>query len=226
MPTTMPHASIGEILEVLKYQDLAIASVPEVDLVAGKIGRAESALDPAPLSMIESVIHYKPEYITDEAGRRINFKYDRGGDEYVRDEQGDLIPYPRGRPYRQWRDHIRSPRDIWDEIVRAANIPGTTSAPLLQPIETRLVMLQTGMRAPMGLKVRAPDLDTLDTMAVQLEALLREVPAIRPETVNADRRRHEHCTDQYVYGPCPVRHDSGTRISGGFGYKIGAFHAL
>ena len=187
MPTTMPHASIGEILDVLKYQDLAMASVPEVELVAGKIGRAESALDPAPLSMIESVIHYKPEYVTDEAGRRVNFQYDRSRDEFVRDEQGELIPDPRGRPYRQWRDHIRTPRDIWDEIVRAAEIPGTTSAPLLQPIETRLVMLQTGMRAPMGLKLRAPDLETLDRMAVRLEGLLREVPAIRPETVNADR---------------------------------------
>lgn len=187
MPTTMPHASLGEILEVLQYQDLAIASVPEVELVAGKIGRAESALDPAPLSMIESVIHYKPEYITDEAGRRVNFKYDRTNNEFVRDEHGELIPDRRGRPYRQWRDHIQSPRDIWDEIVRAAEIPGTTSAPLLQPIETRLVMLQTGMRAPMGLKVRAPDLETLDQMAVRLEGLLREVPAIRPETVSADR---------------------------------------
>ncbi len=187
MPTTMPHASIGEILEVLKYQDLAIASVPEVELVAGKIGRAESALDPAPLSMIESVIHYKPEYITDEAGRRVNFQYDRERSAFVRDDQGELIPDARGRPFRQWREHIQTPRDIWDEIVRAAEIPGTTSAPLLQPIETRLVMLQTGMRAPMGLKLRAPDLETLDAMALQLEALLREVPAIRPGTVNADR---------------------------------------
>jgi Cu(I)/Ag(I) efflux system membrane protein CusA/SilA len=159
MPTTMPHASIGEVLEVLKYQDLAILSVPEVELVAGKLGRAETALDPAPISMIESVIHYKPEYGLDEDGRRV----------------------------RQWRDHIRSPQDIWDEIVQAARLPGTTSAPRLQPIETRLVMLQTGMRAPMGIKVRAPDLDTLDRMALALEQQLRQVPAIRAETVNADR---------------------------------------
>jgi copper/silver efflux system protein len=187
MPTTMPHASMGEILEVLKHQDLAIQSVPEVELVAGKLGRAETALDPAPISMIESVIHYKSEYATDDAGRRINFRYDRGRGEFARDADGQLIPDPRGRPYRQWREHIRTPQDIWDEIVQAAKLPGTTSAPRLQPIETRLVMLQTGMRAPMGIKVRAPDLETLDRVVVELESQLREVPAIRADTVNADR---------------------------------------
>ena len=187
MPTTMPHASMGEVLEVLKRQDQAILAVPEVELVAGKIGRAETALDPAPISMLESVVHYRSEYITDEDGRRINFRYDRRSGEYPRDADGELIPDPRGRPYRQWRDHIRSPQDIWDEIVRAAQLPGTTSAPRLQPIETRLVMLQTGMRAPMGVKVRAPDLQTLDRVAMELEQALRQVPSIRADTVNAER---------------------------------------
>ena len=187
MPTTMPHASIGEVLEVLRYQDQAILAVPEVELVAGKLGRADTALDPAPISMIESVIHYKPEYITDEDGRRVRFRYDRARGEFARDAAGELVPDPGGRPFRQWRDHIRSPQDIWDEIVRAAQLPGTTSAPKLQPIETRLVMLQTGMRAPMGLKLRAPDLETLDQVALALEQELRQVPAIRAETVSADR---------------------------------------
>ncbi len=187
MPTTMPHASLGEVLEVMSHQDRAIGGVPEVDLVVGKLGRAESALDPAPVSMIESVIHYKSEYKTDEAGRRINFRYDRRRGEFVRDDDGNLIPDRGGRPYRQWRDHIRTPDDIWEEIVDAAAIPGTTSATKLQPIETRLVMLQTGMRAPMGLKVRGPDLETLERTALDLERLLREVPLIRPETVSAER---------------------------------------
>jgi copper/silver efflux system protein len=187
MPTTMPHASIGEVLEVVSYQDMAIAGIPEVETVTGKIGRAESALDPAPISMLETVINYKPEYISDQAGRRVNFKFDRARGEFVRDDQGELIPDSRGRPYRQWREHIRTPNDIWREIVQAAELPGTTSAPKLQPIETRLVMLQTGMRAPMGVKIRAPDLETLDGMALEIERLLREVPAIVPGTVNADR---------------------------------------
>lgn len=187
MPTTMPHASLGEALEVLKYQDRAIAAVPEVETVVGKIGRAETALDPAPINMIETVIHYRSEYITDEAGRRVRFAYDRRRGEFVRDEAGALVSDRRGRPYRQWRDHIRSPQDIWDEIVAAAALPGTTSAPRLQPIETRLVMLQTGMRAPMGIKLRAPDLPTLDRMAIEIERILRRVPAVREETVNAER---------------------------------------
>jgi copper/silver efflux system protein len=187
MPTTMPHASLGEVLEVMQYQDMAMASVPEVEEVIGKLGRAESALDPAPVSMIETIIHYKPEYKLDNAGRRVNFRYDRAAGEFVRDADGKLIPDRRGRPYRQWRDHIRTPDDIWNEIVKAAHMTGTTSAPKLQPIETRLVMLQTGMRAPMGIKLRAPDLDTLDRMAVELERHLRQAPGIRAGTVNAER---------------------------------------
>jgi Cu(I)/Ag(I) efflux system membrane protein CusA/SilA len=187
MPTTMPHASLGEALEVLQHQDAAIAGVPEVETVVGKIGRAETALDPAPVSMIETVILYKSEYLTDASGRRIRFRFDRGRGEFVRDAQGQLVPDPQGRPFRQWRDHIRSPADIWDEIAAAAHLPGTTSAPRLQPIETRLVMLQTGMRAPMGLKLRAPDLETLDRLALRLDALLREVPQVDAATVNAER---------------------------------------
>jgi copper/silver efflux system protein len=189
MPTTMPHASIAEILEVLQYQDQAIAGIPEVESVIGKLGRAETALDPAPLSMIETVINYRSEYITDAGGRRLKFRYDRQQGEFARDQDGELIrdDSRRGRPFRQWRDEIRSPQDIWDEIARVAHLTGTTSAPKLQPIETRLVMLQTGMRAPMGIKLRAPDLATLDRMAVELERLVREVPAVNPATVNADR---------------------------------------
>jgi copper/silver efflux system protein len=187
MPTTMPHASLGEALEVLQHQDQAILSVPEVALVAGKLGRADTALDPAPISMLETVIHYKSEYITNEAGRRVNFRFDRQRGEHVRDADGELIPDSRGRPYRQWRDHIKSPQDIWDEIVKAARLPGVTSAPRLQPIETRLVMLQTGMRAPMGVKIRAPTLETLEQVAIEMERELREVPAIRSDTVNAER---------------------------------------
>ena len=101
--------------------------------------------------MFENVILYKPEYITDADGNRLRFRVSRDGT-FQRDENGELIPDPRGRYFRQWRDEIRTPDDIWQEIAEAALIPGVTSAPKLQPIETRLVMLQTGMRAPMGVK--------------------------------------------------------------------------
>jgi copper/silver efflux system protein len=187
MPTTMPHASIGEAREIMAIQNMAFEAIPEVESVVGKLGRAESALDPAPISMFETVISYRPEYAQDAAGRRVRFAYDRRAGDFVRNEHGELIPDRRGRPYRQWRDHIRSPQDIWDEIVRAGEMPGVTSAPKLQPIETRLVMLQTGMRAPMGIKVSGPDLETVGAVAVELEGLLREVPAVVPATVNAER---------------------------------------
>ncbi|RKZ14865.1 AcrB/AcrD/AcrF family protein, partial [bacterium] len=187
MPTTMPHASIGEALDVLQTLDMAAAGIPEVESVVGKLGRVESPLDPAPISMIESVINYKPEYILDEHGHRKRFKWSSGGGGYERDADGALIPDRRGRPFRQWRDEIRSPDDIWDEIVRVSRLPGTTSAPKLQPIAARIVMLQSGMRAPMGVKVKGPDLETLDRVGLQIERFLKEVPSIEPAAVIADR---------------------------------------
>lgn len=187
MPTTMPHAAFDEALEVLQFQGKAVSAIPEVESVTGKIGRAESPLDPAPVSMIETVINYKPEYIVDAQGSRLRFRYDPATDSFPRDEAGELIPDPRGRPYRQWRPEIRSPGDIWDAIVEAADIPGTTSAPRLQPIAARVVMLQSGMRAPMGVKVRGPDLETIEAVGLVIEQLLRDVPGVEPAAVIADR---------------------------------------
>jgi Cu(I)/Ag(I) efflux system membrane protein CusA/SilA len=187
MPTTMPHASIGEVMDVLSKQDMAINAIPEVESAVGKLGRVESPLDPAPISMIETIISYKSEYISDENGRPLSFAYSEERSEFLRDEDGKLVPDQDGRPFRQWRDEIKSPDDIWAEIVRAASIPGTTSAPKLQPIAARIVMLQSGMRAPMGLKVFGPDLETLDTVALEIEEYLKQVPSIKAEAVFADR---------------------------------------
>jgi copper/silver efflux system protein len=187
MPTTMPHASIGESMDVMQKQDMAINAIPEIESVVGKLGRAESPLDPAPISMFETVVNYKSEFMTDEHGRLLTFAWDKNRQDYSRDDRGELIPHKDGRPFRQWRDHIKSPDDIWDEIVRVTVLPGTTSAPQLQPIETRLIMLQTGMRAPMGLKLFGPDLETIERVALELEGLLKQVPSIKPTTVIADR---------------------------------------
>jgi Cu(I)/Ag(I) efflux system membrane protein CusA/SilA len=167
MPTTMPHASIGECLDVLQKQDMAFSSIPEIESVVGKIGRVESPLDPAPISMVETVINYKSKYKTDKNGR--------------------LLLDDNGKPIRQWRERINSPDDIWDEIVKAGRIPGTTSAPKLQPIMARIVMLQSGMRAPMGVKVKGPDLDTIERVGLDIERYLKEVPGVEPATVIADR---------------------------------------
>jgi Cu(I)/Ag(I) efflux system membrane protein CusA/SilA len=187
MPTTMAHASIGEAQELLADMDAAIAAIPEVETAVGKLGRAESALDPAPVSMFETVIQYKPEYLIDDRGRRVRFAWDDAGGTFVRDKQGALVPDPDGRPFRQWRSHIRSTDDIWDEIRRAAQVPGVTSAPKLMPIAARIVMLQSGMRAPLGMKIRGPSLEVIEQVALDMEATLKQVPSIVPESVVADR---------------------------------------
>ncbi|HCH65663.1 MAG TPA: acriflavine resistance protein B [Deltaproteobacteria bacterium] len=159
MPTTMPHASIGEAQQMLSALDASIAQIPEVNRVVGKIGRVESALDPAPVSMIETLVTIHPEYRTEPDGRRV----------------------------RQWRDHIQSTDDIWTELTRAGNLPGLTSAPVLMPIGARLVMLQSGLRAPMGIKVRGPDLDTIEQFGLALEPLLQTTPGVRSASVFAQR---------------------------------------
>ncbi len=187
MPTTSAHASIGECIDVLSTLDEAILSIPEVESAVGKIGRAESPLDPAPVSMVETIIQYASEYVTDENGRRKHFRYDASHDRFVFDEDGRLIEDPHGRPFRQWREHIRSADDIWKEIIDAADIPGTTSAPKLQPIETRIVMLQSGFRAPMGVKVYGPDLATIESFGLDLERELKKVPSVEAAAVYADR---------------------------------------
>ncbi|MDN5204795.1 efflux RND transporter permease subunit [Fulvivirgaceae bacterium BMA10] len=205
MPTAMPHAGIEENKKILQMLDMAVTAIPEVDQVVGKLGRTESALDPAPISMFENVINYKSEFKTDEKGKRQRFKVDDDGLFLIKDKSDStklkpvhpeelpfinaalLIPDDDGQYFRQWRDHIKSPDDIWNEIVKVTRFPGVTSAPKLQPIETRLIMLQSGMRAPMGIKVKGPDLETIEAFSIQLESILKEVPSIKPEAVFADR---------------------------------------
>ena len=186
MPTSMPHSGMEFNEASLRLLDMAITSIPEVELVVGKAGRVESPLDPAPMSMFENIIQYKSEYKTNEDGHRIRFKVDEN-DKYVRDDNGELIPDEDGLYFRQWRDHIKSPDDIWEEIVKASKIPSLTSAPKLQPIEARLVMLQTGMRAPMGIKVKGTDLKTIEAFGLKLEIFLKEVEGVKKVAVFADR---------------------------------------
>ncbi|HOY17568.1 MAG TPA: efflux RND transporter permease subunit [Haliscomenobacter sp.] len=186
MPSAMPHAGTQENLRNLRMLDMAVTAIPEVETVVGKAGRVESALDPAPLPMYENVILYKSEYKTDEDGRRLRFKVDAHG-KYLRDKKGELFENRNGQYFRQWRDHIQSPDDIWDEITKVTQLPGITSAPKLQPIETRLIMLQTGMRAPMGIKVKGPNLAAIEAFGLELEKHLRQVEGVKDAAVFADR---------------------------------------
>ncbi|MEZ7497000.1 efflux RND transporter permease subunit [Leeuwenhoekiella aequorea] len=213
MPTSLPHAGVEENKRVLQQLDMAVASIPEIETVVGKAGRTESALDPAPLSMYENVIQYKSEYMRNENGERQRYRVnDDGlfvlkGDKFIINPnneidddanyeasqlktsatRNDLIEDSDGEYYRNWRPEISSPDDIWNEIVQVTKFPGVTSAPKLQPIETRLVMLQTGMRAPMGIKVKGPDLKTIENFGLQLEDILKQAEGVKEQAVFADR---------------------------------------
>ena len=205
MPTSLPHSGIEENKRVLQQLDMAVATIPEIETVVGKAGRTESALDPAPLSMYENMIQYKPEYMRNPEGKRQRYKVNDNSEFELKDgrfianpnnsenavftkvEHAQLIEDNDGKFYRNWRPEINSPDDIWNEIVKITQLPGVTSAPKLQPIETRLVMLQTGMRAPMGIKVKGQDLKQIEAFGLQLEHFLKQAKGVKVEAVFADR---------------------------------------
>lgn len=216
MPTSLPHAGIAENKRVLQQLDMAVATIPEIETVVGKSGRTESALDPAPLSMYENMIQYKSEYMRNSNGKRQRYKVNEDGLFILKDGnlvinpntdidsensiydasklrdpfviQGkQLIEDEDGEFYRNWRPKINNPDDIWDEIVKVTKLPGVTSAPKLQPIETRLVMLQTGMRAPMGIKVKGQDLAQIEAFGLELEGILKQAKGVKEQAVFADR---------------------------------------
>ena len=224
MPSTMPHASITESLDVIQKQNTLIDRIPEVKGVVGKLGRVESPLDPAPISMVETVIDYHPKYLQDDQGSTLFFDFDYFKEDFAKSVNGVLLLAPDGQPYKVqgkfnrdkenkliasrfgqpfplWRQSldkklnagrenwsgIHNPDDIWKQIISESSIPGATSAPKLQPIMTRIVMLQSGMRAPMGIKIKGPSLESIEKTALQFENALRKVPSIEANTVNDDR---------------------------------------
>ncbi|MBA54857.1 MAG: CusA/CzcA family heavy metal efflux RND transporter [Pseudomonadales bacterium] len=136
MPTTYPGISIGKARELLQQTDKLIRTVPEVDNVFGKVGRAETATDPAPLTMIETFIQLKPQD--------------------------------------QWRDGVTT-ESLKKELDRLVQLPGLTNA-WVMPIKTRIDMLATGIKTPVGIKVAGPDLSVIQDIGQQLETLLKDVP--------------------------------------------------
>lgn len=145
MPSLLPSASLSEGQKVLARQNAAIQEVPEVQSVVGKLGRSESALDPAPISMIETIIILKPE------------------------EQWRQVADSNGRKRRITR------QEILEELQEKTMIPGVLPT-WLQPIQTRLVMLQTGFRAMMGVKIFGSDPREIEKVGLQVEQILRGVP--------------------------------------------------
>jgi Cu(I)/Ag(I) efflux system membrane protein CusA/SilA len=147
MPTLYPAGSFSQGMEVLQTQDELIRQIPEVANVLGKLGRAESALDPAPGVMIETYVMLKPES--------------------------------------EWREGVTI-NSIWNDINQVATLPGITPASPLQPIEGRVVMLQSGIKAPMAIRVYGDSLDGLAQASRDVAERLRQIPQINAATVNPD----------------------------------------
>ncbi len=139
MPTTLPALSIGKAQEILIQTDRLIKTVPEVKHVFGKIGRAETATDPAPLTMIETTISFKPKS--------------------------------------EWREGITLD-DIIQELDERVKFPGVTNA-WVQPIKTRIDMLATGIKTPVGIKVSGDDLQVIEKIGQQIEAIIQKVEGTR-----------------------------------------------
>jgi Cu(I)/Ag(I) efflux system membrane protein CusA/SilA len=162
MPTTLPGIAIGEAQRVLELQDRILAGFPEVERVHGKAGRAETATDPAPLSMFETTVVLKPQ----SAWRAKETWYSSWLPEFAR---------PLVRPF--WPDRI-SHEELVAEMNRALAIPGFTNA-WTMPIKARLDMLSTGVRTPVGIKVLGRDLAEIEGVGLAVEAAVRDVPGAR-----------------------------------------------
>ena len=172
MPTTFPNISIEEAKRYLQVQDRIIRGFPEVERVFGKAGRSETPTDPAPLSMVETVVKLKPR----EAWRDVEVRR-----WYSARAPGWLAPA--FRPL--WPDRRRI---TWDELVaelnKAMQIPGWTNA-WTMPIKTRIDMLSTGIRTPIGVKIFGASLDTIERIGMELERTVSRVPSTR--SVYSDR---------------------------------------
>jgi Cu(I)/Ag(I) efflux system membrane protein CusA/SilA len=162
MPSLLPQASLSQAVEVNRLQDLAIASVPEVESVVGKIGRAESALDPAPIGMMESIVVLKPEH----EWRKVPV-------ERFHSDWPEFLRAPLSRLWPEERSITK--QEILAELQERTAIPGVLPT-WLQPIQTRLVMLQTGFRAMMGVKIFGSDLREIERVGLQIEQILKTVP--------------------------------------------------
>jgi len=162
MPSTMPGISIGNARKLLQTTDRIIKETPEVDRVLGKVGRADTPTDPAPLSMLETVITLKPK----SEWRRKQTWYSSWAPDWANTIFRRITP-----------DHI-SQEEIVRQLDDALQIPGVSNA-WTMPVKGRTAMLTTGVRTPLGLKISGADLKTIEQIGSQIEALLPAVPGAR-----------------------------------------------
>ena len=177
MPTMYPGISFSKAYEILQTQDSLIKEIPEVKNVLGKIGRADSALDPAPTAMVETYVMLKDKS--------------------------------------EWREGITE-KDLWKEVTKRATLPGVTPASFLQPIEGRVVMLQSGIKASMAIRIYGDSLDGLSKAAEQVAAHLKTVDVVNAMTVNPD----------IVLGKPYVEFEVDRTAAARYGMSVGAVNEL
>jgi Cu(I)/Ag(I) efflux system membrane protein CusA/SilA len=161
MPTTAPGISVSEAQKLLHLQDRILMSFPEVERVLGKAGRAESATDPAPLSMMETLIQLKPK----AQWRKVNTWYEKW--------PAWIKPV-----FRHVRSDTISTEELVSKMDKALRLPGVTNA-WTMPIKARIDMLSTGIRTPVGIKIYGSDLNVVQKIGTQIESVLPEIAGTR-----------------------------------------------
>lgn len=174
MPTTYPGISVGKAREVLQQTDKLIATLPEVESVFGKVGRADTATDPAPLTMIETFIQLKPKA--------------------------------------EWRDGMTTEK-LKEALNALVQFPGLTNA-WVMPIKTRIDMLATGIKTPVGIKIAGPDLAGIEAIGKDIEMQLKDVP--NTASVYAER----------VVGGRYVNIDIDRQLAARYGLSIDDVHSI
>lgn len=157
MPVLMPKTSLKEIQRVMSWQDRVIGGVPEVETVAGKLGRFESPTDPAPTEMLETTITLKPEWIS--TNRTLL----------------GFIKLPSVVRNPEWREGMTVSKLKAELTEKMKLVPGYVPA-FLQPIENRILMLYTGIRAQVGVKIYGDDLDAIQQKAYEVESIIKQIP--------------------------------------------------
>ncbi|MFB3902539.1 MAG: efflux RND transporter permease subunit [Acidobacteriota bacterium] len=163
MPTTLPGISVAQAQDLLQKQDQLLMSIPEVERVFGKAGRAETSTDPAPFSMMETTVLLKP---------RSEWRH---RDRWYSSWSPEWLNHAVWR--RVWPDRI-SREELIDELDQVVRIPGVTNA-WTMPIRARIDMLTTGVRTPIGIKIFGPNLNEIERIGGHLEMIMRDIPGTR-----------------------------------------------
>ncbi len=164
MPSLLPAASLTQVSDAIKKQDILMKQIPEVDMVVGKLGRAETALDPAPVAMIETYVNLKPKKEWRDIPVR-RWYTEKGFPDWITKWLAFIWPEKR----------MITKDEILDDLREISDIPGVAPT-WLQPIQTRVVMLQSGLRAMMGAKIYGADLKEIERIGLELESIIKQVP--------------------------------------------------